>query len=427
MMSTLLLTIYNLLFAAMLVPAALFLLLFSGKYRKEVFYKLSERFAFWNKLPRSEKKTVWLHCASLGEVRAVEPLISGLSSDYFVVLTALTKTGREYAEKINKTGFSAFLPLDLYPLMCKAFKAIKPDLLVLVETELWPSMLYCAHKKGVKIMTINARMSEKTFKFYNFAGFFWRPFVRFIDIVLARNAGDAGRFARLAGGRTEVYVSGNIKYDRDFSVNASRKDFGLNDGDLVFSAGSTREGEEAAVAAAYKKLSEKYADIKFFMAPRHLSRIEKVKDILKAAGIKFSLFSDVLLTKSAERGFILVDVFGKLQSIYAVSDICFVGGSIVEKGGQNPIEPAAYGKPVLFGRNMENFKTEAETLIKYGGGIIVSGADDLAVTADKLLSHKDLIAETGQNALKAVESQKGAVAITIKEIKRCMEATYGAE
>jgi len=419
-MPAILLTIYNLLFAVLLIPASVVILIFSGKYRKEVFYKLPERFAFWSKPQKSAKKTIWLHCASLGEVRAVEPLIDALCGDYFIVLTTLTKTGREYAEKINKTGFTAFLPLDLYPLMCKAFKIINPDLLVLVETELWASMLCCAHIKNVKIMTVNARMSEKTFKFYNLTKFFWKSFAGFIDMVLARNEDDAERFSKLIGGRTGISVSGNIKYDRDFSVNASRADFGLKNDDLVFSAGSTREGEEEIIAASYKKLREKYKNIKFFTAPRHLSRIEKVKDILKNEGIEFSLFSEVLANKAAEHNFVLVDVFGKLQSIYAVSDICFTGGSIVKKGGQNPIEPAAYGKPVLFGKNMDNFKTESETLVKYGGGIIVSGAADLAETADKLFSHKDLLIKTGQNALKAVESQKGAVGITVKKIKESL-------
>ena len=417
-MAAILLIIYNILLAVLLLPVLFFVLLFSGKYRKEVFYKISERFSGWDYKPKqNSKKTIWIHCSSLGEVRAVEPVLEQLKNDYNIALTAITKTGRDYAEKIQKSDFTALLPLDFYPLMSKAFKIIKPDMLILVETELWASMLYAAKKYSVEVLTVNGRMSAKSFKIYNALRFFWKYFVSSIDMILARSRDDADRFAVLSGGKTNVFVSGNIKYDRDFNVKSFCGDFGFTQDDKVFTAGSIREGEDEVIAEAYLKVKNKISGIYFFVAPRHLSKLLTVKKTLESKKIEYSLFSKIETGKKPEKMFVLVDVFGKLLSIYSISDICFVGGSIVNKGGQNPIEPAACAKPVLFGKNMDNFKTEAETLLKSGGGINVSNADDIADKIIELFSNRVLMAAAGKNALKAVNSQKGAVDLTVNKIK----------
>jgi len=408
------LIIYNFLFILLLIPFSLIILIFSGKYRKELFFNLPARFACFES-PAASKKTIWVHCASLGEIRAVEPVLENLKKDYFIVLTAVTKTGFEYAQKIRKADFVSLLPLDVYPVMRKAFGKIKPVALILVETEIWVSMIYAAKRSGAKVITVNGRMSEKSFVMYNRICFFCGRFINLIDAILARNADDAKRFELLGASKENVSVTGNIKYDRDFSAGTQRKDFGLKDEVFIFSAGSTREGEEEIIAEAYKKLSVKNPDIKFFLAPRHLVRVKKVKRILENFGIKYSLFSE--LGKDKIEKFVLVDAFGKLQNIYSVSDVCYVGGSIVNKGGQNPIEPAAYAKPVLFGKNMGNFKTESEILLNYGGAFVVSNADDIASEIERFYSDRDLLNKAGQNALNAVNSQKGAVNITIQKLR----------
>lgn len=414
-MSRVWLFIYNILLISLLIPVFFILLIFSGKYRKEVFYKLSERFSLSQKIEKDHRKTIWIHCSSLGEVRAIEPLMESLRKEYFIVLTSITKTGREYAKKINKADFISLLPLDIYPLMLKFFNIVKPDMLILVETELWSSMLYIADKKNVKTMTINGRMSGKSFKLYKPLRFFWKYFIDSIDIIIARNKEDAERFKYLSSGKNEIFISGNIKYDRDFFVDADRTDFGLNEDHFVFTAGSTREGEEKIIAEVYKCLKDQNKNIKIFMAPRHISKIEKIKSFLNDEKIDYVLFSEINKDKKAD--FILVDVFGKLQNIYSISDICYVGGSIVKKGGQNPIEPAALGKPVLFGRNMDNFKSEAEILLKCRGAFEVHGSKDICLKISEFLSDKNALLAAGKNALEAVNLQKGALKITIDKIK----------
>jgi len=410
------LLVYNFLFVLVL-PLVVVIFLISNKYRKEVFYKLFERFAIYNSLNKTSKKTLWIHCASLGEVRVVETILENFEEEYFVVLTSITKSAREYAQKLQKVNFVALLPLDIYPIMHKIFNVIRPDLLILIETELWINMLYTAFRNDVKVILINARMSDASFKMYKRLKFFWNKFVGLISVVVARNKEDAEKFKFLTTGKTKIVVSGNIKYDRNFILNSTRKDFFLKNEDFVFTAGSTRNGEEKFIANVYNKVSFVYTNVKFFVAPRHLSRIKNVVKILDSSDVKYSLFSQ----GDFKNNFILVDVFGKLQNIYSVSDICFLGGSIVKKGGQNPIEPAAYGKPILFGRNMNNFKSEAEILIKFGGALIVKDVDDVVKKICKFIYDKSLIRKVGQNALKAVTSQKGSLAFTLKEIKEILD------
>ncbi|MDR2860560.1 MAG: hypothetical protein LBV66_01855 [Elusimicrobiota bacterium] len=416
-MTAILLFIYNFLFASLLIILAIPAFIFSKRFRTELNYNLSERFALIKPFVKENKKIIWFHCASLGEVRAIEPVLDKLKNDFSIVLTVNTKTGREYAANIKDIAMVSLFPLDIYPLMLKFLDKVKPDLFILVETELWASMLYAAHKKKVKTVVVNARISDKTYNIYRKLGFFWKPLIGFIDIVLARSKEDGDRFAFFSGGNMKVSVTGNIKYDRDFSLSAAREKMGLTESDIVFTAGSTREGEERIIARVYKRIIAKYPDIKFFLAPRHINRIDEIKTILDSMSIKYSLFSKA----GAQNNFIIIDTFGKLQDIYSVSDICFVGGSIVNKGGQNPIEPAAYAKPVLFGRYMQNFKTEADILLSYGGAVKVSTTVGLTRQILKLLSDKNMLKEMGENALYAVKSQRGAVSAATDKIKELLK------
>ncbi|MDR2708685.1 MAG: hypothetical protein LBC07_01755 [Elusimicrobiota bacterium] len=410
------LALYNFLFAFIGLIIFLPAFIFSKRMRAEIPYHFKERFAGFKRFKKTKQKTIWFHCSSLGEARAVEPLIHKLKDTFDIVLTTNTKTGRQYASKIEGIAFVSLLPFDIYPLMLKAVDKISPDLLILVETELWVSLLCASRAKKVPIAIVNARMSEKTYKTYKLFGFFWKRFIGLIDIIMARSADDLQRFSAFGAGKICACISGNIKYDRDFSCAADRKDFGIGVEDIVFCAGSTREGEEKVIAKVYKRVKQKYEDIKFFLVPRHINRVEQIKEILNRAGISFCLFSQ----KKFSANFILVDVFGILQNLYSIADICFVGGSIANKGGQNPIEPAAYAKPVLFGRYMQNFKTESQILLDYGGALKASTAVGLSRQILKLLADRNALKEMGQKAAQAVQSQKGAITLSVEKIKQIL-------
>jgi 3-deoxy-D-manno-octulosonic-acid transferase len=412
-MTTLLLFTYNFLLFILIIILSIPAFVFSKRFRSEVKYHLGERFALCKPLIKGEKKVIWFHCASLGEVRAIEPILDKLKDEFLIALTVVTKSGCQYVAKIKGLALVSLFPLDIYPFMIKAFKRIDPDIFVLVETELWASMLYAAHKRKVKIAVVNARMSDKTYKIYHALRFFWKRFIGLINVILARSKEDGDRFSLFAKNNMDVIVTGNIKYDRDFSLGAARGKMGFKESDLIFTAGSTREGEEEIIVEVYKNISLKYPNIKFFLAPRHITRIEEISRMLNALRVPYNLFSQ----KQYKNNFILVDVFGKLQDIYSISDICFVGGSMVNKGGQNPIEPAAYAKPVIFGKYMSNFKTEAEILLSYGGAVEVSNVNVLKKEILSLLSDEERLKSMGQQALYAVKSQRGAVSITIEKIK----------
>ncbi|MDR2676600.1 MAG: hypothetical protein LBC05_01105 [Endomicrobium sp.] len=409
-----LITTYNVLFV-LFSPFAVFTIIFSNKYRNDVLYRLSERFAIYKGLNINNclKKTLWIHCASLGEVRSIEPILDNFKDKYYIVLTLVTKSGREYAKKLKKANFVALLPLDIYPIMYRAFSIIKPDVLVIVETEFWPNMLYIASNKRIKIIIINGRISAQSFKLYKNFKFFWSKFLKLIDLFIAKSREDANRFIFFGNKSSKIVISGNIKYDKNITVIPKREDLFSKKEDFIFTAGSIRSGEEKIIIDAYSEINLVFSNIKFFVAPRHISKINKLIKNLKNKDIEYSLFSEGFYNAS----FVLIDIFGKLQDIYAISDVCYIGGSFVNKGGHNPIEPAAYSKPILFGKNMDNFKIESEILIKYGGAFVVHSLDDLVYKIKKFIYNKKFLNDTGLKALKAVESQKGAIFFTIKQIE----------
>jgi len=417
-MRILFLFIYNVLFALFLIVLIPFALIFSSNFRRNFFYRTSERIASWRFKPDLSKDRLWFHCSSIGEVRAAEPLLCALKdSNTQIILTVVTKTAREYAKDLKFLDFTALFPLDLYPFTARAFKIIKPTVFLPIETELWPSLLYAASAKKIKIISVNGRISQKTFNSYKAFSFFWSPFIKLIDIVLARSFDDAKRYEILSKGSVKTFVTGNIKYDRDFSCQSSRDLFYIKDEDIVFTAGSIREGEDKHIIEAYKILSRQMPNIKFFIAPRHIDKIGEIEALLTKEKIAYTIFSKMQKDLALENNIVLIDIFGKLQEVYSISDICFIGGSFIDKGGQNPIEAAAYGKAVLFGQYMDNFKTEAKLLIDNGGAMIVKNAQDLAEQSIILLSDRQKLKEMGQKALQTVQSQKGSVQLTIEKIK----------
>jgi 3-deoxy-D-manno-octulosonic-acid transferase len=410
------LLLYNLSVILFLPLIVLFIYL-NKKHRKDFFYQIKERFAFYNykKNNPTTKKTIWVHCASLGEVCAVEALLDKLKDDYVLNLTAMTRSGLECAKKYKQIGFAALLPLDIYPLTLKAFNTFKPDIILLFETELWANLIYSAKKKNVKAAIINGRLSEKSFNLYKKSRFFFKEFLQTIQFISARTPEDGERFRYLTGSKDKIIISGNIKYDVTFALPVQRKDFNLKENDFVFTAGSIRPDEEKIIADAYFKLSNTDSAIKFIIAPRHLSRIKPIIKIFKDKGVKYSLFSE----GGSNGDVVLIDVFGKLQNAYSISDCCFVGGSISDNSGQNPIEPAMYSKPVLFGKNMTNFKYESKVLIENGGAYIV---DEQSITDFilKFKNDKNFCKNVGGCAFKAVQSQKGAVQKTVNLIKEIL-------
>ena len=414
-MVNVLLIFYNCLLLIFLFPILLAIVLSGKKNRQEFFYCIHERLSCW-KIPKldTNKKTVWIHCASLGEAKAVEPMIPHLR-DYNIIVSTITKSAREYVAKIKGISYFALAPVDVYPFIAAILKKVKPDVLILIETEFWPSMITCANKIGTKIITVNGRISKGAFPYYKLTKFFWKPFLKLIAYISVRNEYDYERFVALIDNKEKVGITGNIKYDRDFiSEKISKKDLFFSIEDLIFTAGSTREGEETVIVKTFTKLKENFKDLKFIVAPRHISRVSEICNILTKNNLTFELFSKLTDSK---KDAIIIDVFGKLQTIYSISDIVFIGGSIVNKGGQNPIEAAAYSKPIIFGKYMFNFENESASL-KNNGAFEINNKEELFDIMIKLLNDEQLRLDCGKKPFETVQKQKGAIEKNIKIIKK---------
>ncbi len=409
--------VYNMVVLIFLAPILIAIALSGKRNRNDFFYKIKERLVIYENNPvfDKNKKTVWVHCASLGEARAVEPMMEKLKQ-YNIAVTVITKSAREYVSKLSYVKFCALAPVDLYPFAAKAVSKIKPDILLVVETEFWPSLIYCASAANAKIITVNGRLSKTAFPYYKATSAVWKIFLKPVTRILVRNEQDYERFSAITDMAGKIEITGNIKYDRDWrSEGFDRSTIGFDGKYFLFTAGSTRDGEEEIILDVFEKLKQKYINLRLIIAPRHISRVPEIEALIKNKNIKYTLFSD---SDKKQEDILLVDVFGKLQMLYSVSDLVFIGGSLIKKGGQNPIEASAYAKPVIFGQHMYNFENEAKLLKNCAGAFEVSDAASLEETADRLISDEDLRIMTGNKGFKAVEEQKGAINKNLEIIEK---------
>lgn len=353
---------------------------------------------------RRAGELVWLHCSSLGEVKAAELLIEALRKvrpGLLIYVSSMTATGREAAQKIAGLDCVFPFPFDLAPVMRRYIDHLKPSAVIIVETEIWPNLLNEAHKRKVPVAFINARMSEKSARNYGFI----KPLMAGIlcdTSVLAISDADAGRFASL--GAVNVSVLGNIKFDAVRSADVSNREAlkaGVNAAGMpVFIAGSVREGEEKYVVDAIKFASEKVGGLVSIIAPRHPDRVGLLCDMLKDSGMGFSLRS------SGERSdVVVVDTMGELFRLYGASDVAFVGGSLVDLGGQNILEPLAWGVPTIHGQYMSNFLWALDVVGRYT--VKVEKPEDLGAQIVEVLGNIRSCEKKAEGALNTLSKFKG--------------------
>ena len=419
--------LYDLLLLLFFIPAVVLL---AVRYRKrlasEFLFKAGERFGFWgieqvhlingqSGIPK--KPLIWIHCASLGEVKAVEPILKKLNN-YSLLVTTVTLSGRQYAQAAKLADHVFFVPFDFSFLVKKVFKKVRASALLLVETELWPGLIDGASSCGAEIFLVNARLSAHSYPMYRAARLFWGPVLGRIDYLLARSKEDADRFCGVGFPREKVTITGNIKYDNDTEKRAcTREELGFKGTDIIWVCGSTRNGENEILLSVWKELKENFPSLKLVIAPRHLNRAKDIAKILRRTDCRYALRS---IGGEKDPDCLVLDTFGELWKYYSICDMAFVGGSLVDMGGQNPIEPAAFSKPVLFGRHMENFISEAGALLKIGGGFESADGRDLADKMKKLLENAEFRAEVGKKAFDAVQAQKGAVSKTVEIINSAL-------
>jgi 3-deoxy-D-manno-octulosonic-acid transferase len=360
----------------------------------------------------------------VGEVRVAELLIQALQERYpdrTVVLSTFTATGYALAkEAIQCPVFR--LPLDLPFLIRPLLKRLAPAILILIEAEYWPNLLHACTQRKIPVLLANGRLSAKSFARYQKL----KPWFLFITgpitIFSMRTRAEADRLLQLSIDPAKVQVTGNIKFD-SLTMDESHLPESTQMSEITVVFGSTRPGEEFAIAKAISKLSQNPLDYKFIIAPRHVPRCREVESILRDAGLSVTLHSDRKdPTASWTTTVLLVDALGVLNDYYRQGHVAFVGGGFDPRhGGHNILEPALLGLPVIYGKDMGNFEEEARLLAESGGGIQIEYPEDLTAVLEQLLSDPEEISRRGALAAEVVQLQKGAVNRNLDLIQSLLE------
>lgn len=391
--------LYDLLAALLVWPLCL-LLRRNPNFKDTLLLRLSLK-----RTSRPQGELFWFHCSSLGEVRAVAPLIAAMKGrrpEITIALSVMTAAGRQEADKITSADMILPFPFDLPWVMRRYLRKLAPRALVIVETEIWPNLLREAKKAGVRALFINARLSDKAFRRYQWIKPFTRLLLRHSEI-LAIATEDASRFKTL--GAQRVGIVGNLKFDAVRAPDSGRVPAiktSLRCGDRpVFIAGSVRKGEEALVIDAVRLAKARVPCIFPIIAPRHAESLPVLIDLAGHAGLSWSL-------RSRPRGedLIIIDTVGELFDLYGAAQAAFVGGSLVDLGGQNILEPIAWGIPTIHGPHMHNFKWALDAI--EGNTIVVKDPAELGQTVADILVHPERYALMAQKARENLIRARGS-------------------
>ncbi|MDG1897622.1 MAG: 3-deoxy-D-manno-octulosonic acid transferase [Fuerstiella sp.] len=401
---------------SVLLPVILWRNIRHGRYRKGWREKLL------GDLPISsdDKPVVWFHAVSVGEVVQLQKLVHAFrieTGDAFqIVITSSTDTGYELAASRFTDCSVSWFPLDFSWAVSNALRRVKPAMVVLVELELWPNFLRECSQAGVRTALVNARMSERSFRGYSRVKSVMAPLFRKFSVVAAQTEEYAGRLRSLGAAAAATQATGSIKFDgvttnrRNAATTEFRKLFGIEDGDVVLMAGSTQHPEEQLALNAWKELRAEHVNLRLILVPRHRERFDDVAAMVHAAECRLIRRSECTDDSVVPRdSVILLDTIGELSACWGLADIAFVGGSFGPRGGQNMLEPAAYGAAVVFGPNTWNFKDIVEQLHNTNAATQLETPDQFLPTVKKLLSDSDSRALLGENACSLVVAQQGAL------------------
>lgn len=374
---------------------------------------IRERLGLWEFKP-DDRKVVWFHAASMGELKAIDSVLPELIKIYpelRIIVTTITKTGRERAHELFSPMEIFYLPVDLRCCVNRVLRLVKPSLLILVETELWPVLIKQARESGAKIAVVNGRISQKSYKFYYLFKSLFSAAISKIDYIMPQAELDKRRFSQLGAAPERLEIRGNIKFDQIFNGSlkppADELDNYLNrHGRFVFIAGSIWPKEFKSVLKVYKELSEIHPELTLVLAPRHMKNLGRLEETLQLDRIAYFKRSQ-LIENSQSYNVMVVDTMGELSGLYRYADLAFVGGSFVNIGGHDPLEPASSGCPVCFGPHMENSQTFVDILVESGGAFYLNTQDDLYSLLLKLLEDKALAKELGRKARQAVLDHSG--------------------
>jgi 3-deoxy-D-manno-octulosonic-acid transferase len=388
-----------------------------------------------------QRPVIWLHAVSVGEVgvclQLLRALESGLPAFQFVVSTTTSTGMGELRRRLPPHIQPIYYPADFPGVVRRALNTFRPRAIILVEAELWPNLLWQAQERGVPLFLVNARLSERSFKGYGRFSFLFRPIFNKFRAVGCQQAGDAERLIALGFPAEAVHAVGNMKFDAaqpearpGLDVPALLRQIGVRPGAKLLVAGSTHAGEEAILADMLPRLRRRIPELFLILVPRHFERAREAGQELAARGIPFVYRSDITSGKSFAPGEIaclLVNTTGELKFFYEQAALVFVGKSLTAEGGQNPIEPAALGKAMVFGPNMQNFKAVAGAFLAEQAALQVQDATELEQGIGELLGDDQRRSEMGARALEVVRQNLGATARTVQLITERMGTEFKEE
>lgn len=364
------------------------------------------------------KPVIWLHAVSVGEVIAARPLLQGLRSRYpghQLLLSVTTETGRGIAEHDQLADRVIYFPFDIGPAVRRALATVQPHVVIIMETEIWPIFTQEASRRGIPLLLVNGRISDRSSTRYRRLAWFFGPVLARFACLGMQTDLDRDRIIASGAPAERTQVLGNLKYDIASAPVSQeqrlelRKKYAIAVDSLVFTAASTHDGEEQAVLAVWRVLSQRHPEARLVLAPRHPERAAEVAQLAEQFG--FSCRRRTTLTVDrplAADELLLVDTVGELTKIYQLSDVVFVGGSLAHSGGHNLLEPAACGVPSLFGPHMHNFKEVAALALQYGAGAQVADQAELQGALNDFLTSSELRQVIGANGLKMLRAAGGA-------------------
>jgi 3-deoxy-D-manno-octulosonic-acid transferase len=374
----------------------------------------------------SPQPTIWVHAVSVGEVLAVSGLISELQTRHprhRVVVSTTTDTGQKLARKRFGDDNVFYFPLDLPFAVRRYLSVLKPQLIIVAETEFWPNFFRIAKPSGARIAVVNARISDRSFPGYLRISGWIRRVLANVDLFLTQTEQDRARLLAIGAPPDHVFVTGNLKFDVDPPpappvVAGLRRVFQQTGAGPILVCGSTVEGEESLLMQAFQNILASHPKTVMLLAPRHPERFPEVAKLLESLGTRFwrrSLWNG----EPISGGVMLVDTIGELAALYALGDIAFVGGSLVPRGGHNIIEPAQYGVAIVVGNHTENFR-DIVGLFQSQNAVRIVGPAELPLVFLELISDPTERKNLGQRALETLHSQRGATHRTLQALERLL-------
>ena len=432
----------NLVYGALLLavaPVVLYRAIVHGKYRDG----WGEKFFGLLPVRQADGTCVWFHAVSVGEVLQLRTVLAELRRhrpDVQVLITTTTVTGHAVAREKYPDCRVCYFPLDFSWAVRRAIARVRPALIVLVELELWPNFILAARRLGVPLALINGRISERSFRGYHRLRPLMHRLLAHFDLLAAQTETYADRLRTLGAPAERLCVTGSIKFDhiatdrRNPRTRELRQAFGLRDNERILIAGSTQAPEEQYALDTWLAVRNEFPDLRLILVPRHKERFEEVAAIVQQRGLPLlrrSIVQEPAVgspnttdhgPRNTDPPVLLLDTLGELAACWGLADIAFVGGSLTRRGGQNMIEPAAYGAAVLFGPNTWNFRDVVDVLLAGRAARVVSGPDELTRTIAELLRDPAAAREQGRRAQALVLAQQGATRRTVERLLELLPA-----